>query len=40
MSLIVLFEPKAAPGKERELEAMLAETLPNTRAFEGCESGP
>jgi len=38
MSITVLFEPKAAPGRERELEAMLAEILPDTRAFDGCES--
>lgn len=38
MSVIVLFEPKAAPGQEHAVHSMLAEILPDTRAFDGCES--
>src|SRR5579871_5657949 len=38
MSVIVLFCPKAAPGQEEAVRSMLAEILPDTRAFDGCES--
>jgi len=38
MSVVVLFEPQAAPGKEDELVSLLAEILPDTRAFDGCGS--
>ena len=38
MSILVLFEMDAAPGRLDDLTAMLAEQLPDTRRFDGCES--
>jgi quinol monooxygenase YgiN len=38
MSVLVLLEAKAAPGKEEEMLSAFAGVLPDTRAYEGCES--
>jgi len=38
MSVLVLFEATAAAGQEAAMEALFADILPDTRAYEGCES--
>jgi quinol monooxygenase YgiN len=38
MSVLVLLDIEAAPGKEAELVSAFAEVLPDTRAYDGCES--
>ncbi len=37
MSILVLLEVKAQPGKVDEFKSDLEEALPDTRAFDGCE---
>ena len=38
MGTLVLFEVEALAGKAEELIALLDEVLPDTRAYDGCES--
>jgi len=37
VSVLVLLETSAAPGKADELKTVFADILPDTRAFDGCE---
>ena len=38
MSTLVLFEVDALAGRAQELIALFEEVLPDTRAYDGCES--
>jgi quinol monooxygenase YgiN len=38
MSMLVLLQIEAAPGKEEEVASLFAEFLPDTRRFDGCHS--
>ena len=38
MSVLVLLDIEAAPGKEEDLVSAFAGVLPDTRVYDGCES--
>jgi quinol monooxygenase YgiN len=38
MSVVVLLEPQTAPGRAEDIIALLRDALPDTRAYDGCET--